>query len=262
MIARRLLLAGCVLIGAWLVVPTLVAVPVGFSGTRAFVLPPQGWSLQWYENLFTDRRWWDATRNSLVIALLTTVVATVTGTFTALALDRSEFPGKGVVVALLFSPAIVPVILLAIGLFYLFLRLRLAGTIGGLVLAHSVIGMPIVVRTVTASLGERDRRIEQAAAGLGAGPVAVFRDVTLPLVAPGVFAGAVFAFLGSFDEVVLSVFLTSPQTQTLPVLMFNAVTREVDPTIAAASTVVLVFTTLLILIGMRLGRKGLVSRVI
>ena len=193
------------------------------------MVPPQGWSGQWYENLFADPRWMDALRNSLVIAALTTVVATTVGTAAALALDRAGFRGRRLVGTLLLTPAIVPVILLAIGAYYAFLRWQLVGTIPGLVLAHSVIGVPVVVRTVAASLAEHDRRLEQAAANLGAGPVATLTQVTLPLIMPGVLAGAVFAFIGSFDEVVLSVFLSSPSLQTLPVMMFNAVTRELDP---------------------------------
>jgi putative spermidine/putrescine transport system permease protein len=252
---RIALVAVCALTGIWLVLPTLVSLPVSLNSVRSFVLPPRDPSLHWYANFFTDPRWLDALGNSLVVAGFTTVIATACGTLAALALDRSRWRWRGAVAAALLTPAIVPVILLALGVYYVFLRWDLAGTITGLVLAHSVIGVPIVLRTVSASLAAHDRRLELAAAGLGAPPAAVLRQVTLPLIRPGVLAGAVFAFIGSFDEVVLSVFLCSPDTQTLPVMMFNAVTRELDPTIAAASSLILVFTTVLILSGLKMSKR-------
>lgn len=257
---RVLLIIVCVLTGLWLVLPTLVAVPVSFTAVRSFALPAQGLSLDWYVNFFTDRRWLGALGTSLLVATLTALVATTVGTLAALGLDRAGFRGRGVVAAVLLTPAIVPVILVGLGIFYVFLRWNLAGTIAGLVLAHTVIGIPLVVRSVAASLASHDRRLEQAAASLGASPAAVQRQVTFPLILPGVLAGAVFAFITSFDEVVISIFLTSPATQTLPVLMFNAVTRELDPTIAAASSVILVFTTVLIFIGLRLGSREVTTR--
>jgi putative spermidine/putrescine transport system permease protein len=259
---RAVLVAVCVLTGLWLVLPTLVTLPVSFTAVRSFALPPQGLSTQWYGNLFTDRRWLEALVNSLVVAGLITILATLVGTLAALALDRAGFRGRTIVSALLLTPAIVPVILLGLGTYFVFLRWQLAGTIPGLVLAHAVIGIPLVLRPVSASLARHDRTLEQAAANLGAAPIMVLRQVTLPLILPGVLAGAVFAFIGSFDEVVISVFLTSPDLQTLPVLMFNAVTRELDPTIAAASSVILVFTTILILVGLRIGGKEVTPRAI
>jgi putative spermidine/putrescine transport system permease protein len=252
---RVALVAVCVLIGVWLVLPTLVVLPVSFSGVRSFALPPPHLSTQWYVNFFADRAWLDALATSLVVAGLTTLVATSIGTLAALALDRAGFRGKGLLGTLLLTPAIVPIILLGLGIYFVFLRWHLSGTIPGLVLAHSVIGIPLVLRPVSASLASHDRRLEQAAANLGASPTSVLRQVTLPLILPGVLAGAVFAFIGSFDEVVISIFLVSADTQTLPVLMFNAVTRELDPTIAAASSMILVFTTALILAGLRIGGK-------
>lgn len=252
---RIALVTVCTLTGIWLVLPTLASLPVSVNSVRSFVLPPRNPSLRWYTNFFTDSRWLDALSTSLLVALLAMLVATACGTLAALALDRSRWRGRGMVSALLLTPAIVPVILLALGVYYVFLRWELAGTITGLVLAHSVVGIPIVLRTVSASLAGHDRRLELAAAGLGARPFAVLRQVTLPLIQPGVLAGAIFAFIGSFDEVVLSVFLCSPDTQTLPVMMFNAVTRELDPTIAAASSMILIFTTVLILGGLKMSNK-------
>ena len=258
--ARVALIALCALTGLWLVLPTLVVIPESLTSARSFAFPPPGLSGEWYENFFTDRRWSAALANSLIVAAGAAAVATVCGTFAALALDRAGSRGRGLLSGLLLTPAIVPVILLAIGVYHVFLRWHLAGTLGGLVLAHAVIGIPLVMRPVAASLAGHDRRLEQAAANLGASPVTVLRQITLPLVMRGVLAGAVFAFIASFDEVVISVFLTSPALQTLPVLMFSAVTRDVDPTIAAASTLILVFTTVLILVGLKIGGKEAATR--
>lgn len=257
---RVLLYVLCVLIGIWLVLPTLVAIPVSFTPVRSFAVPGEQWSTRWYVNFFTDPRWLDALRNSLVIAAISAVVATVAGTLAALALDRSRARGRGLIAGILLTPAIVPVILLALGLYYVFLRWDLVGTVTGLVIAHSVTAIPLVIQPVAASLARHERGLELAAAGLGAHPVTVLRQITLPLIRPGVAAGAVFAFIWSFDEIVMAVFLTSPAMQTLPVLMFNAVTQVLDPTIAAASSLILVFTTTLILIGLRIGGKEVATR--
>lgn len=257
---RMLLVAVCSLIGMWLVLPTLVAVPVSFTPVRSFAVPTESPSIRWYVNFFTDQRWLDALRNSLVIAASTSVIATSVGTVAALALDRARGRGRGLAAALLLTPSIVPIILLGLGVYYVFLRWDLAGTFTGLVLAHSVTSIPLVVQPVSASLARHDRGLEQAAASMGAPPVTVLRQVTLPLIAPGVLSGAVFAFIWSFDEVVLSIFLTSPDLQTLPVLMFNAVTQVLDPTIAAASTMILFLTTTLILVGFRMGAKEMTTR--
>jgi putative spermidine/putrescine transport system permease protein len=257
---RVALVVVCVLTGVWLVLPTLATVPLSFTSVRSFALPPEGFSTRWYSNFFSDDRWIAALSNSLIVAALAMVLATVAGTLAALALDRSRSRARGLFEALLLMPAIVPFILLGLAIYYVFLRWHLSGTIAGLVLAHSVIGIPLVVRPVLASLSAHDRRLEQAAANLGASPAATLLQVTLPSIRSGVLAGAVFAFVGSFDEVVISIFLCSADVQTLPVLMFNAVTRELDPTIAAASTLILVFTTTLILIGLRIGGKEAATR--
>jgi putative spermidine/putrescine transport system permease protein len=259
-LGRVVLIGICALTALWLVLPTLVAIPVSFTAVRAFALPADGLSTAWYENFFTDPRWLEALMNSLIIALLAGSVATCVGTLAALGIDRGVSRGKAAATAVFLTPAIVPFILLGLALYYVFLRWQLAGTITGLVLAHSVIGIPLVVRPVLAALAGHDRALEQAAANLGASPMTVMRQITLPLVLPGILAGAVFAFIGSFDEVVISIFLTSSDTQTLPVLMFNAVTRELDPTIAAASSLILVFTTALILLGLTLAGKEAAAR--
>jgi putative spermidine/putrescine transport system permease protein len=240
---RLLLGAFCALVALWLVAPSLIVIPLSLTDKPSFAFPPTGWSTRWYSNFFDDPSWVSALLSSVKVGLLVAIVATVAGTATAVALTRSKFRGQQAVRALVLAPMIVPVIVVAIGLYALFLKAQLLGTTFGFVTAHSVLALPFVVIPVTASLQEFDRRLENAAAICGAGRWATFRQVTLPLVAPGVVSGALFAFVTSFDEVVMALFIQSPYLQTLPVKMYSSVTRDTDPTIAAAATLILAFTT-------------------
>jgi putative spermidine/putrescine transport system permease protein len=240
---RLLLGAFCALVALWLVAPSLIVIPLSLTDKPSFAFPPTGWSTRWYSNFFDDPSWVSALLSSVKVGLLVAIVATVAGTATAVALTRSKFRGQQAVRALVLAPMIVPVIVVAIGLYALFLKAQLLGTTFGFVTAHSVLALPFVVIPVTASLQGFDRRLENAAAICGAGRWATFRQVTLPLVAPGVVSGALFAFVTSFDEVVMALFIQSPYLQTLPVKMYSSVTRDTDPTIAAAATLILAFTT-------------------
>lgn len=240
---RLLLWLFCALVALWLVAPALVVIPLSLTDKPSFNFPPTGWSTRWYHNFFDDPGWSASLFASLRVGLLVMLVATVTGTAAAVALTRSNFRGRQVVRGLLLAPMIAPVIVVAIGLYALFLRAQLLGTTFGFVVAHSVLALPFVVIPVTASLQGFDRRLESAAAICGATKWNTFRQITLPLVAPGVVSGALFAFVTSFDEVVLSLFIQSPYLQTLPVKMYGSVTRDTDPTIAAAATIILVITT-------------------
>jgi putative spermidine/putrescine transport system permease protein len=237
--ARALLVAFAAVVGVWLVAPMFVVVPMSFTGAASFEFPPPSWSTKWYENFFNDPTWVDALLTSLRIGVLVTVLAVVLGVAAAIALVRSRFRGKGAVNALLVAPMVVPTVVLAIALYSLFLRWRLTGTTLGFVLAHTVLAVPYVIVTVSASLRQFDWRQVQAASSLGANPWITFARVTLPQITPGVLAGALFAFATSFDEVVVSLFLVSPTMRTLPVEMFSSMTREVDPTTAVASTLML-----------------------
>jgi putative spermidine/putrescine transport system permease protein len=242
----RLLVLGAVLTGIWLLAPLLIILPMSLTDRRSLAFPPKGWSLQWYERFFTDEQWYGALLTSLEIAVLVMVVATAIGTAAAFALVRGSFPGKNLVNALLLAPLVVPVVIVAIAVFAAYLEWQLSGTVRGFVLAHTALAIPFVIITVSSSLRTFDRRLELAAANLGANPWTTFRSVTLPLILPGVLSGALFAFITSFDEVVVALFIQSPDVRTLPVQMFTSVTREVDPTIAAASTMILVLTTSLL----------------
>lgn len=242
---RGVLWAFCAVLAAWLVAPSLIVIPLSFTDKPSFTFPPSGWSTRWYANFFEDPGWSGALLASLRVGLLVVLVATVCGTAAALALTRGAFRGRQTVRALLLAPMIAPVIVVAIGLYALFLQLHLLGTTFGFVVAHSVLALPFVLVPVTASLQGFDRRLENAAAICGANRWGTFRQVILPLVAPGVVSGALFAFVTSFDEVVLSLFIQSPYLQTLPVKMYSSVTRDTDPTIAAGATLILASTTLL-----------------
>lgn len=240
---RLLLWLFCALVALWLVAPSLVVIPLSFTDKPSFTFPPTGWSMRWYTTFFTDPSWSTALLASVRVGLLVVVVATISGTAAAVALSRSRFRGRQAVRAVLLAPMIAPVIVVAIGLYALFLRMHLLGTTFGFVVAHSVLALPFVIIPVTASLQGFDRRLESAAAICGASRWNTFRQITLPLVAPGVVSGALFAFVTSFDEVVLALFIQSPYLQTLPVKMYGSVTRDTDPTIAAAATLILAFTT-------------------
>lgn len=255
---RPLLYSFAGAVGFFLVAPTLIIVPMSLSSGSRLQFPPPGFSTRWYEHFFQDPRWTSATVDSLQVALLTVVFATALGTVTALGLTRGRYPGRSLAGALVMSPVIVPIVIIAIGLFFVFVRWQIAGTLTGLVLAHTVLAMPLVVVTVGASLATLDRTLEVAAQSLGAGPWQTFRRITLPLIAPGIVAGALFAFVTSWDEVVIAIFLTSPLFRTLPVVMWGQVRTYIDPTIAAVATLLMVVTTVLILVALFFGRRGTV----
>ncbi|WGD37024.1 ABC transporter permease [Lysinibacter sp. HNR] len=261
-LTRVLLWLFSVLVAVWLVAPTLVVIPLSFTDKASLVFPPSGYSLRWYESFFTNPSWTAALTNSLLVALLVVVVSTVAGVMASLGLFRLVSRRAATVLTLgMLAPMVVPVIITAIGIYSIFLRMGILGTLTGFVLAHSVLAVPFVIISVTASLAVFDTRLEQAAASLGAGPLVTFFRVTLPNIVPGLVSGALFAFVTSFDEVVLSLFVKSPYLETLPVRMYASVTRDTDPTLAAAATVILVITTLLVIIGLLvIGRKNRAQR--
>jgi putative spermidine/putrescine transport system permease protein len=246
---RRILMAA---LGAltifYLLAPTLVIVPMSFTEAEILSFPPQGLSLQWYEHMLTDHQWSTAMVNSLIVAVLTAALATVLGTLAALGLSRGRFPGRSLVNGLVLSPLIVPVVVIAIGMFGLFVQWKISGSVLGLVLAHTALALPFVVVNVGTSLQTMDRNLELAAANLGANPRRSFMHITLPIILPGVVAGAIFAFITSWDEVVVAIFMTSARFRTLPVEMWEQVRQVVDPTVAAVSTTLLVVTTGLLLV--------------
>jgi putative spermidine/putrescine transport system permease protein len=232
----------------YLLAPTLVIVPMSFTQARILSFPPEGFSLQWYQRMFTDPQWAAGIGHSIQVATLTAILATALGTLAALGLGRGRFPGRTLVNGLVLSPLIVPVVVIAIGMFGLFVQWRISGSLVGLVLAHTALALPFVVVNVGTSLRTMDRNLELAAANLGADPRRAFTHITLPIILPGVLAGAIFSFITSWDEVVIAIFMTSARFRTLPVEMWEQVRQVVDPTVAAVSTTLLLVTTTLLLL--------------
>jgi putative spermidine/putrescine transport system permease protein len=248
------------LVAGLLVAPTLVVIPLSFTGKASFAFPPEDWSLRWYRNFFTSGAWAESLLTSLQVAVVVAVVATAIGTAAAVALSHVRFRAKGLVTGMLLTPIVVPQIVTAVAIYSAFLTWGLAGTLPGFIAAHVVLAIPYVLIAVSSSLQGYDTRLDQAAAILGATPWRRFRRVTLPLILPGVLSGAVFAFVTSLDEVVIAFYLQSPTLRTLPVKMFSSVTVETDPTIAAASSLLVVFTTAAILLPQLLRRDPARSR--
>jgi putative spermidine/putrescine transport system permease protein len=221
----------------YLVAPLIIVLIISFSSAPFLTFPPPGFSLQWYHNLFNNPAWSGSLMTSVKILVPAALIATITGTAAAYGLVRSSFPGKTAVAALLMAPLVVPVIVTAVGIFGFFRTLGLFGTLSGLIVAHAVLTVPYVVATVSGTLIMVDKRLEQAALTLGTSPWNTFRRVTLPLILPAVLSGLVFAMVVSFDELVVSLFISTPAVRPVTVEMWSNVRGAVDPTIAAVATV-------------------------
>jgi len=248
--AGRWLLRGFVwLVMLYLAAPIVIVVLVSFNDAQHLSFPPEALSLRWYRRYLEDPQWLQATWLSLEVALITALVATLLGTLAAYALSRHRVPARGLVMALLVSPLVVPAIVLAVAMYGQQTRWGLIGTTGGLVVAHSVVALSYVVIVTSAAFATLDRRLEQAAASLGAKPWRGFLRVTLPLVKPGIVSAAIFAFIHSFDEVVITLFVAGVQRRTLPLKMWEFIHHELDPTIAAVSSLLILLALLPLLAG-------------
>lgn len=236
------LVALAALTGLYLVLPVFIVIPASFSDSTILDFPPKSWSTRWYENFFTNPEWVNATVASFGVAIQVTILSVVLGTIAALGIVRGRYPFKALVGGLVVAPILVPYVIVGIAVYALFLDLGMTQTTLGFVLVHTALAVPYVVINTSAALMSFDRRLELAAANLGAGPVAAFLRITLPLIAPAVASGALFAFVTSFDEVVVSVFLAGPELTTLPVKMWSGVRVRIDPTVAAASSMLLLTT--------------------
>ncbi|MCM8746762.1 ABC transporter permease [Thermomicrobium sp. CFH 73360] len=230
----------------YLVAPVAIVIPMSFSAAKYLSFPPPGLSLQWYQNFFARADWTSATIQSIRVAFTVMILATVLGVAASLALVRGSFPGKDIVNLIIVSPLVVPAIIVAIAIYGIYVRLYLVQTFWGLVLAHTVLAVPYVVVNVSATLRGFDIRLEQAAQSLGANAWQTFRYVTLPMISPGIFAGAVFAFIASFDELIVALFIAGARGRTLPMRMFEGLRMEIDPTIAAVSSMLITFSVLIL----------------
>jgi len=235
------------LLTAFLVLPTLFLIPASFSGSSFLGWPPEKLSLRWYQEYFSSSIWIAATVRSLLVALAAGLLAMVLGVGAAFALSRAELPGRTAWMLFILSPFFIPRIVIAVALFYLFAQLRLLDSALGLILGHAVLGVPFVVITVMAVLNTYDHRLSQAAWTLGASRFQTLRRVTLPILKPGLFSAFLFAFVTSFDDVTLALFLSAGENTTLPKQMWADATMQVSPLLAAVSTLVLVVVTAMIL---------------
>jgi ABC-type spermidine/putrescine transport system permease subunit II len=232
-IARLTLLS---LVGISLIFPTLIVIWLSFGIDPYLHFPPTLFSLNWYAALMTDDSWTESIGRTLIIGSISTVSATVAGTFVALALARTSIPGKAVIEGVVIAPLVVPTIVLAAGGYALFLDLRLVGSFGGIALVHAMLGLPYVYLVVSAALSHTDPNAELAALITGASRLRTILDITLPSILPSIGIGALFAFLVSFDEVVLTVFLSGALGSTIPVKTFSSLIMALSPVVAALST--------------------------
>ena len=251
----------CGLIFFYLIAPILVIIPLSFNAQDFFTftpemlrLDPAGYSLKHYEDFFTNIDWQVPLWNSIKIAPMATLIAVALGTLAAVGLSQSHVPFKRAIMAVLISPMIVPLIISAAGMYFFYSRIGLQGTYWGVVLAHAALGIPFVIITVTATLVGFDRSLTRAAASLGAGPFHTFRKVQMPLILPGVVSGALFAFITSFDEVVVVLFMGEAGQKTLPWQMFTGLREQISPTILAAA-VVLIAVSIVMLAALEMIRR-------
>lgn len=236
-----------VLVCCYLVLPIFAFLPLSFSAQSFFHYPISGLSLQWYRDFFTSPVWLLAFRNTFIVGISTTVLATILGVLAALGLWRGNFRGRGIVMAVIALPLVTPSIIVGVGTYFTFAPFGLTNSFIGLIFAHTALAVPLVVVTVVATLSGFDRTLLRAASSLGANPVTAFRRVVLPLILPGVVSGALFALATSFDEVVVTLFLAGPQQRTLPRVMFTATADNTSLTLTAAAAIMVTMSLLLML---------------
>ena len=230
----------------FLMLPNFMVFPFSISPTSLMEFPPRGFSLQWYEKYFTQPGWLDATYTSFYVAIMTMIISVLIGSLAAYGLVRGRFPGKRVINALILFPIIIPTLLTAVAIFKLYSDLRLTGTIFGFVIAHCILAIPFVITIMAATLRGIDPDIENAARNLGAGRLKTVWRVTFPLARPGMMSAALFAFLVSFDELLIAIFISSPTVNTLPKKLWEGIWLEIDPSLAAVSSI-LVLVSIVVL---------------
>ena len=255
----------CGLVFFFLIAPLFVILPLSFNAeqyihfsAKMLALDPEGFSLRWYEDMIygTKNPWGLATKNSLIIAFFATIGSTLLGTVAALGLSSRHMPYKAAFMALLISPMIVPLIISGTAIFFFMAKVGLAATHTGIIIAHIILGTPFVVITVTATLTGFDHSVTRAAASLGSNPVNTFRKITLPLIMPGVISGALFAFVTSFDEVIVVLFLAGLENTTIPIQMWVGLREQLSPTILAVATCLIIMSTLILVSAELLRRRS------
>ena len=251
----------CGLIFIFLIAPILVIIPLSFNAEPYFTftesmltLDPEAFSLRWYEDIIDNPQWLHSIKNSLIVGFFATVLATTLGTVAALGLSRPYMPYQQIIMPLLISPMIVPLIISAAAMYFFYSSIGLSQTLTGLILAHTALGTPFVVITVTATLVGFDYSLTRASASLGAPPARTFFKVTMPLILPGMISGGLFAFITSFDEVVVVLFLAGFEQRTIPRQMWAGIREQISPTILAVATL-LVMASVVLLITLELLRR-------
>ena len=237
----------CGLILIFLITPILAIVPLSFSESSFLVYPIQGFSLRWYESLLNSPSWMLGLKNTLIVAPIATFIAMVLGTLAALGFNHANFRGKAFLMSLLISPMVVPVVIVGVAAYLFFAPLGLANNLLLLILMHVVLGVPFVVITVLATLEGFNQNLYKAALSLGASPMRAFFKVTLPIIAPGVISGGLFAFGTSFDEVVMTLFIAGPDQYTIPRVMFSGIRENLSPAIAAVATLLILCSIVMLL---------------
>ena len=236
----------CVLVLIGLVLPIMAIIPISFTSDTMLTYPMPGVSLRWFKEFFNSVMWTLSMKNSFIIAGATTALATALGTLSAIGLTMANFPFKGIITGIMIMPMVVPIVITAVGIYFFFAWIGLASTHLGMILAHTALATPFVVITVTATLQGFNRNQIRAGASLGASPPRVFFKVTLPQILPGVISGALFAFVTSFDEVVVALFIAGSEQYTLPRQMFAGIREKYNPTIAAVAAMMIVVSVALL----------------
>lgn len=235
----------------FLLLPTLIIVPMSFTTTATIEFPPVGFTIEWYGKVLSAPEWQFALINSLLVACLVAVLATVLGLSAALALHNRNFIGKTFLSGLILSPMVTPVIVLAVGIYMVFSGWGLVATRFGLIVSHTVLALPFVVVSVMASLRMVNPSLTSASLSLGGGHWYTFRRVTLPLIMPGVLSGAIFAFITSWDEVVIAMFVADIHTRTIPIMIWNQVRTNLDPATAAVAAILITVSALGVLVSFK-----------
>lgn len=243
------LLAITLLTAAFLLLPIVFIAALSFGSSQWLIFPPPGWTLQWYRDLFADPRWLESAWTSFRIAVIVTILSVLLGLVTSFGLVRGKFLFRDALKALFLTPMILPVVVLAVALYAFFLRIGLAGTMVGFVISHLVLALPFSILSISNALEGFDKSIEDAAVLCGASPLEAKIRVTLPAISHGLFSAAVFSFLTSWDEVVVAIFMSSPTLQTLPVKVWATLRQDLTPVVAAASTLLILLTVLLMALG-------------
>ena len=255
----------CAAVFFFLIAPLFVIFPLSFSHDEFLVfsdemkrLDPEGFSLRWYKDMIygTKNPWGLAAKNSLVIAIISTIGSVIIGTLAAVGLSSRHMPYKGLIMAVLISPMIVPLIISGVAIFFFMAKVGLAATHTGIILAHIILGTPFVVITVTATLSGFDHSITRASASLGSSPLNTFMKITLPLILPGVISGGLFAFVTSFDEVVVVLFLAGLENTTIPIQMWVGLREQLSPTILAVATCLIILSSLILITAELLRRRS------